>query len=247
MSSFAVLVRTEAKLFLREPMAVLWAIAFPPLLLVILGCVPAFRVHQHELGGLRVIDLYVPIMILFVVAMTAVNTLPGAISLYRERGVLRRLATTPMPASRLLLAQVVVNVAVEVLVLLLVVAIGRIGFGVALPRAPLGYLVAFLLVLCAMLALGMMVAAVAPNTKVSNALGMILFFPLMFFAGLWLPVAAMPATLRHIAEFTPAGAATQALGDAAAGSWPGWVHLAVLAGYAVVFGTVAVRSFRWDS
>ncbi|GAA4204268.1 ABC transporter permease [Actinocatenispora rupis] len=243
---FVRLVRTEARLFLREPMAVLWALVFPPVLLVILGCVPSFRERSADLHGLRVIDLYVPIMVIFVVAMTAVNVLPATITSYREKGILRRLSTTPLPPSRLLLAQVVLNVVLETLVLVLVVAVGRIGFGVALPKQPVAYAIVFACAVLALLALGMVIAAVSPNAKVGNALGMILFFPLMFFAGLWLPVAAMPAVLRRIAEYTPVGAATQALGQAAAGDWPNPVHLLVLVGYAVVFSLVAIRFFRWE-
>jgi ABC-2 type transport system permease protein len=33
----------EVKLFLRDPMAAFFALAFPPLLVVILGSIPAFR------------------------------------------------------------------------------------------------------------------------------------------------------------------------------------------------------------
>lgn len=243
---FLRLVRTEARLFLREPMAVVWAVAFPPVLLVVLGCIPAFRKPVDGLGATRVIDLYVPILVMFVVAMTAVNTLPATITQYRERGVLRRLGTTPLPRSRLLLAHVAVNVVVETAVLVLLMAVGRIAFGVALPRQPLAYALVFACAVVSLLALGMVIAAVAPSAKAGNALGMILFYPLMFFAGLWLPVAVMPGVLRRIAEFTPVGAATQAFGQAATGSWPNPVHLLVLVGYAVVFGILAIRFFRWE-
>ena len=55
----------------------------------------------------------------------------------------------------------------------------------------------------------------------AGAIGTLLFFPLMFFAGLWVPQATMPATLRDISDYTPLGAAVQALQDAAGGHWPG--------------------------
>jgi ABC-2 type transport system permease protein len=73
-----------------------------------------------------------------------------------------------------------------------------------------------------------------------------LFFPLMFFAGLWIPRATMPASLLQVSDFTPLGAAVQALQDSMLGSWPHPSGLAVLAGYAVVFTVAAARFFRWD-
>ena len=103
-----------------------------------------------------------------------------------------------------------------------------------------------LLLTLALLALGMFVAAVSPTGKVANALGSILFFPLMFFAGLWIPLPLMPGTLRTGGDFTPRGAGVQALQEAAAGDWPQLGHLAVLAGWIVVMSAAAARFFRWE-
>jgi len=89
-------------------------------------------------------------------------------------------------------------------------------------------------------------AAVAPSSRAASAIGAILFFPMMFFAGLWLPIAAMPAVLRHVSHATPLGAAVQALQDASTGHWPHLLQLVVLAGYAVVFSAAAVTLFRWE-
>src|SRR5437588_10590515 len=86
----------ELKLFLREPLAVFFSVAFPALLVGILGSVPAFRTPQSDIGGLRVIDLYVPVAIALIAVFLALNVVPGALATYRERGGLRRLATTPV-------------------------------------------------------------------------------------------------------------------------------------------------------
>ncbi len=69
---------------------------------------------------------------------------------------------------------------------------------------------------------------------------------MMFFAGLWLPIAQMPSVLRHISHATPLGAAVQALQDSAQGHWPHPLQLLTLAAYAVAFGLAATRLFRWE-
>jgi ABC-2 type transport system permease protein len=117
---------------------------------------------------------------------------------------------------------------------------------VALPGQPVGFLVTYALAAIAMLGLGTLIAALAPTGRAAGVIGTMLFFPLMFFAALWIPRATMPASLQQISDFTPLGAAVQALQDSLHGSWPHPSALAVLAGYAVVFSVAAARFFRWD-
>ena len=72
------------------------------------------------------------------------------------------------------------------------------------------------------------------------------FFPLMFFAGLWLPRALMPDVLLDISNYTPLGAAVEAIQDSMQTGFPPAAPLLVLAGYALVFGFLARRFFRWE-
>jgi ABC-2 type transport system permease protein len=246
MTAFAKLTRVEIKLLLREPAAVFFGVAFGPLLVVILGSIPGFRKPDPDLGGARIIDLYVPICAAFVLAIIGVSVLPTALAIYRERGILRRMSTTPVPPARLLGADLLAGLALGLVAIVALLAVGRLAFGVALPRQLLGYALALVLATAAVFALGLVVAAVAPSGKASSIIGNLLFFPLMFFAGLYVPREAMPPALRQVSDYTPLGAGVQALRDASTGSWPHAVHLAVLAGYLAVFSLAAARLFRWE-
>jgi ABC-2 type transport system permease protein len=246
MSAFGKLTVTETRLFLREPANTMWGLVFPPALLVILGFVPGFRTVKPELGGMSTIQVYVPIMICFGLAALALNAMPAVLATYREKGILRRLATTPVSPIRLLASQAVINVSVALVSLIATLVVAKAVFGIGLPGQVAGFAVGFVLAAGALLGLGLFVTAVAPSAKTANAIVLVLFFVNMFFAGLWLPRDSMPALLRHISDFTPLGAAVQSLQDASAGSWPQPLHLLVLAGYALVFGTAAARLFRWE-
>src|SRR5947199_10476650 len=105
MNPLAKLTLTEVRLYFREPLAVFFALAFPPLLLVILGSVPAFREHNKDLGGARLVDLYTPIVIALAIATLALTGLPQLLATYREKGILRRMGTTPVPPIVVLAAQ----------------------------------------------------------------------------------------------------------------------------------------------
>jgi len=69
---------------------------------------------------------------------------------------------------------------------------------------------------------------------------------LMFFAGLFFPRAEMPKALLDISNLTPLGAAVQAIQSAMMNGFPPISPLLVLPAYAVVFGALAVRFFRWE-
>lgn len=246
MTGLGKLAQTELKLFFRDPAGVFFVLLFPPLLMVILGSIPAFRDPDPDLGGVRIIDLYVPIIIAMTIALVALNGLPEQLAGYRERGILRRMATTPVRPSMMLGAQLVVFVITAAAVNVVLLLIGRLAFDVALPEQLGGYVLAYLLSLVAMLSLGLLIAALVRTGKAAAVVGQVLFIPTMFFGGLWLPRAAMPDTLRQISDYTPLGAGVQSLTDTAAGGWPQLLHIAVLLAWTVLAAAAASRLFRWE-
>ncbi|MFY1693195.1 ABC transporter permease [Plantactinospora sp. WMMB782] len=246
MSALSRLTVTETRLFFREPLIVFFALAFPPILLVIFGAVPAFREPEPSLGGLRVIDLYVPITVATALAMFALNGLSQLFASYREKGVLRRMRTTPVKPGLMLGAQLLMATILSVATMVVVLAVGRLGFDVRLPRLVPAYLLGYVLAALAMFAIGLLVAALAPSGKSAGAIGTVLFFPLVFFAGLWIPRDSMNGVLLTISDLTPLGAGVQSLQDATAGHWPQPLHLAVMLGWTIVAGGLAARYFRWE-
>ncbi|MBX9422819.1 MULTISPECIES: ABC transporter permease [Streptomyces] len=238
--------RTEARLFLREPGSLFWVMVSPTVLLVILGLIPSFREASEDLGGRRVIDLYVPVSVLFALIMAGLQAMPPVLAGYRERGILRRMSTTPVRPGTLLTAQVALHAVAALVSSLLVVTVGRLAFGVALPGNLPGYALALLLAVAAGLALGAAVCAVSRSQKIATAVGSAVFFPTMFTAGVWVPVQAMPDTLQRIVQLTPFGAASQALDAAASGGWPGWAALGTSVLWTAVLTAASVRWFRWE-
>jgi ABC-2 type transport system permease protein len=87
---------------------------------------------------------------------------------------------------------------------------------------------------------------VARTSGAVNVIGRVVFFPLMFFAGLWLPRALMPSVLLNISNYSPLGAMVEAFQDSMQKGFPPAAPLLVLAAYAVVFGYLAKRFFRWE-
>ena len=243
-SAFGNLVRTEAKLLAREVVPLLWGVGFPMVLLSVMGLFS--HGPQASLGGFSLVASYEPILIAFTVSTFALQGLPAVLAGYRERGILRRLNATPVGAGRLLGAQLTVNFTTSLIATVGIVIVGYAAFGVPLPKQPVGFVGALLLTTAAMLTLGLLIASFARTGRVAGAVGTMLFLPLMFFAGLWLPQASMSPGLRRIGDDTPLGAAVAALQHTMSGQWPSASGLGILAAYAVAFGLIAWRFFRWE-
>ena len=247
-SALGRLTLTELKLFTRGRalIGMLLTVAVPLLLLIIFGSIRSFNRPVKVYGGLTVLDVYVPILLAFSLALLSLLTIPAVLAGYREMGVLRRLQTTPAGPVRVLTAQLAVKLAAAAVTVILILAVARIGYGVAWPRQVAGFAVAGLLTAAALMAIGLFIAAVAPTANVARGIGAIAFYPMMFFAGLWLPIPNMPPVLQHISHATPLGAAVPALQNATLGHWPTWLQLLTLAAYSVAFGLAAARLFRWE-
>lgn len=244
-AAFGMIVLNESRISRRLPLGLLTGVALPTLLLVIIGSKPGYRDPAKVLGGLSEFSAYVPVFLAMVIAALAFYGLPVPLAIYRDQGILRRLSVTPVPPAWVLAAQLVLNVSFAVLELILLLIVAMAGFGVAAPKSAGGLVLALVLSIAGIFAIGLWVSAIA-RLRTAGLLAALCFFPLMFFAGLFLPRAEMPRALLDISNFTPLGAAVQAIQSALLDGFPPIEPLLVLPAYAVVFAALAVRFFRWE-
>jgi len=228
----ATLALIEAKLLLRDPGS-LFTVVIPIFLLMVFGV-------SSAAGATAVL----PATLATAIGLFGLYLVPTTLATYRERGILRRLSVTPLSPTRLLVVQLLIQtvLALASCVLLLCVAA---GLGAELPIDALSFAAAVVLGLASLLSCGLLIGAVAPNGRVANGIGVLLYFPLAYVGGLILPPALMPPAVREIGIVTPLGALRQALADA----WDGGgsaLSLGVMAAYAVCVSLVAAKFFRWE-
>jgi ABC-2 type transport system permease protein len=233
----------EAKLFFREPGIWLLTFLLPTFVLVVVGLLFGGE-PDPLLGGRRWIDIFAPSMVVMTLAILGVNTLPARLVKYREKGVMRRLSTTPASPRSLLIAQLVVNMGAAVVSVVLLIVVGNIVLHVPPPQDLIGFAAAFILGMSALFALGLMVAAVAPTPGTATALFLPLFAAVMFLGGVYLPRMLLPEFLIRVGDYTPPG--VQALLDAWQGTSPQLTQLGVMALITVVAGAIAAKRFRWE-
>lgn len=244
MTTLSKLTLMELKLFLREPTALAFTIGLPTILLVAFGSIPVMREPSEDFGGLSFIDVWVPSLVVITLVILALQALPVTLATYREKGVLRRMGTTPVHPAMVLAAQLIVYALAAVAGIGTLIGVGRLAFGVPVPQNLLGFVAAFVFGMSALFALGLVVAAVARTGRVATGLGMVLFFAAMFLGGVYLPRFLLPDVLVRLGAFMPPG--VEALQDAWTGTGPQALHLAVMAAITAVAGLAAAKVFRWE-
>jgi ABC-2 type transport system permease protein len=241
------LVRVESRLFARDPIALFFGLVFPAVLLAALGFFfPGFDEPSPDLDGVRYIDVYTPIVLALGLATLGLVTLPPILGTYRQFGILRRLRTTPVHPFRLLGAQLVVHAAVAIGAAALAILVAVVLFDVPIPKNPFWFVVSFLLATASVFSIGLLVGAVAPTTVSGQAIGMAIYFPMLFFAGVWIPRSIMPDGLLTFSDLTPLGSAVAAFDASWFGTGPSTLSLVVMAVYTLIIGVAAVRVFRWE-
>lgn len=234
-------------LYFREPIATFFTLAFPPLLVVLFGTIYG-NDPTPMFGGRGSMDVSLPAYTALILGTVAFLGIPINISSNRETGVLRRYRAAGVPEHVYVLADVITNLVMTVLGMILLIVVGRLLYNVRIEGSPLIVLVGVLFCALSMFSIGYLIASVAPNARVAQVVGMVVFYPMMFLSGAAIPIEVMPESVRRISEFLPLTYAVRLL----KGLWFGvpWSDLlletAVLGGTMVICALLATRFFRWE-
>lgn len=201
----------ELKLFVREPMTVVFVFVLPLVLLYVLNGVFGNQPDPAVYEGLGPVDYYTPTYIGLVVATLGVLSVSVHLAGYREHRVLRRFRASPLPTAALLAAQVFVAAVMGTIASGLLTAMSVVGYNASLPHDWAGVIIGFALVTVTFAALGALLGVVLPTTRAAQGLGVLLFFVFMMLGGAGPPREVLPATLSHVADAVPMTYAAQVL------------------------------------
>ncbi|UQS24195.1 ABC transporter permease [Amycolatopsis thermalba] len=247
MTMLSRLTAVEAKLFLRDPAAPVTVLGIPVALLLVFGLMPGMNQPSEDFGGQVPLSAFIaPLSVAILIGMLGLTLFPVVMATHREKGVLRRLAASPVPPSRLLVAQLLVNLGAALVVVLVIVVGGHLALGFALPANAGGFVLTLALGVLALFGVGLLIAALAPTGRTASGVGAALFFPMLALGGVWVPKEDLPAVLQDVADVLPLGATLNALRAAWTGGWPQPLQLISMAVFALVCAGVAARVFRWN-
>lgn len=246
MSLFNRMAWLEMKLFLREPLTVLFAFALPLTVLFVMGGV--FGNESVDPGvyrGVGAMDYYVPAYIALVAASVGLISLPTHIASNRELGVLKRYRASGIGASSLVAAQVAVTFAIAVVSSLVLVVVAMPSHDVVNPDSIWLIAAGFVVVALAFAAIGVLLGAVLPSSRAAQAFGVLIWFVLLMLGGAGPPPEVLTGVMGTIGELTPLRFGVYVMQDGWLSLDPGSSWL-VVAGFAVIAAALAVRFFRWE-
>jgi len=237
----------QARLFLREPMALFFALLFAPMMLVLMGFIFG-NAPDPLLAGRGHLDTYLPTYAALIIGIVGFVAAAIETTNRRESGVLRRFRATPLRPATYIVGDVVVYFAMTMLGVLFLFLLGTVVYRVRFVGNPLALLAGVCLSTGAFLSLGYVLAGLAPSVRVATLVGNLLLYPMVIFSGATVPLEVMPEAAQKISRFVPLSYVATLL----RGLWFGepfrdhWVSVAVLFGILVVGTTIAAWTFRWE-
>jgi ABC-2 type transport system permease protein len=233
--------------FWLNPVGAIFTVGFPLVFLILLGA-SAGSSRVKILGNVKLIQYYVPAFVAFGVMSACFTTLAIVLVNRREEGLLKRLRLSPLPAWAFLGAVFISTLLVAFVQVIVLLAVGRLGFGVHLPANIGAFVVAVVVGGLSFTALGAAISTLIPNPDAAGPVTNVVFFVLLFLAGLWFPINPRSGLaqfssyfpIRHfiLAVFAPFN---QGKG---ASPWA-WNDLRAVAIWGVAAAAFAIWRFRW--
>ncbi|WP_182899688.1 ABC transporter permease [Microbispora sp. H10830] len=245
----------ELKSFFRNRQSLVFTLLLPIVLLVVLGSIFSGTVPGTHTDFKQ---MFIAGIIACGVMSVSFNGLAISVAIERDTGMIRRLASSPMPKSAYFIGKVVRVAVTGTLETVLLLAVAVLAFGLPLPSTTARWetLVWVLLlgaVACTLLAVAF--SSVIPNARSASAIVTLPFLVLQFISGVFFPYSQLPAWMQTVAALFPLKWMTQGLrsvflpNDFAhvepAGVWELDRVALVLAAWCLAGLALSFLTFRW--
>ncbi len=246
MKRFWILFRTELKLALRSPDAILFSLAMPVVVLVVIGLI--YKPGQAAgMEGRMIEETFGAFMAIGICAIGLMG-LPLTLADYRHKKVLKRMQVTPVHPGLLLGIHFTVQTLMALLSAGLVTLTALVFFELELRGSLVLIAVAFFIVLLSIFSIGLLIASTAKDIKRAGIICSIVYFPMLLFSGTTIPVSVFPESLQTAVQVLPLRQGIILLNGISSGSsFSAYIpQLIILAAITMTAVIISLRSFRWD-
>ncbi|MET8946533.1 ABC transporter permease [Streptomyces sp. NPDC004542] len=235
----------ETRMLLRNGEQLLLTVVIPTLLLALFSSVDIV-----DTGAGRAVDFLTPGVLALAVMSTAFTGQAIATGFERRYGVLKRLASSPLPRWGLMTAKTASVLVTEVLqVILLTVVAFALGWspqGAGTFTGVVAVLLLLILGTAAFSGLGLLMAGTL-KAEATLAAANLVFLLLLVGGGVIVPLGKFPSGVQDVLGLLPISALSDGLRDVLRhGAGMPWGDLGILGAWAVVGLAAAGRFFHWE-
>jgi ABC-2 type transport system permease protein len=246
----------EVKQTFRDPAAVGFGVIFPIALLLLFASIFSGRYDNIDV---TVSQVYVASIIGSSIMSSGFVSLAIDLAVKRENGVLKRLASTPMPKSVFFVSVIAATAIVCLLQIIVLLLLGVMLYDVQLPPSQnwLTFAWVWVLGLVASCLLGIALGSMIKSSKSAPAVATLPFTALQFISGVFVPFDDLPQGIRTVASVFPLKWLAQGMRSVflpdgfkaiePARSWQHGPMLLVLAVWCVGGFLFCLRFFRWTT
>ena len=169
--------------------------------------------------------------------------------LMRRLGLWKRLRAAPLSRAQLLGSRIAAGALISLIVFAVIYAVAIAAFGVRVLGSPAGLVLVLVCFSLLTASFGLLVAALGRTPEATRGLAILATLLMVMLGGAWVPSFLFPEWLQTASLAVPTRWAVDAL-DAM--TWRGQpfadalLPSAVMLGFALAFGLLAIWRFRWD-
>ena len=198
---------------------------------------------------LKYIDFLVPGIVAMMIMSNNLNGVAGQIAAWRERGILRRLQSTPLHASTFIAAQITARLLLNGFQAFIVILIGSLFFGTQVNGSWLLVILFIILGTLTFMSIGFIIVGLAKTPESASPIAGLISFPMLFLGGVFFPIKNMPEVIQPFVQLIPISHLSTALRqvmNVGADLSVLWAEAAILGGWMVVAFIIASFTFKWE-
>src|ERR1700729_3056972 len=232
--------RYDLRAFRRNTRARIFTLAVPVVLLLIL--VALFRTGTVKAGGVtvKIAAYYVPHIAAMAIVGAGLINLMITLVAKRESGSLKRRRATPVPGWALIAADAATSIVSSLVIVVVLVAIGSLGFGLTVTGAAIGVAAVETVIGAAVFCcLAYALSGLVGNAESAGPMVQLTTLPVYFICGIYIPDNVLPhwpLAVALQAAFVPATNGGQRFA---------LVPVLVVLAWGAAGLIIAVRKFSW--
>ncbi|MGM9485262.1 ABC transporter permease [Roseateles sp. NT4] len=198
----------------------------------------AYNSYAHSFAGMGV----------QFILMAGVDMALGLLMM-RRLGLWKRLRAAPLSRAQLLGSRIVASALISLIVFAVLYVVAIAGFGVRVLGSPAGFVLVLVCFALLTANFGLLIAALGRTPEATRGLAILATLLMVMLGGAWVPAFIFPEWLQTASLAVPTRWAVDAL-DAM--TWRGQpfsealLPSAVMLGFSIAFGLLAIWRFRWE-